>query len=55
MKFAKSFAIIATVILSSASVSVASEVNVNNSNNREKLTNEASGTCMPWQVRCSGL
>lgn len=57
MKFAKSFALIATVVLSSASVAVASDVNVkvNTNNNNEKLTNEAQGMCWPGQLRCSRL
>lgn len=58
MKFAKSFALIATVVLSSASVAVASDVNVNvnTNNNNEKLTNEVNGRCLPWQlINCSKL
>jgi hypothetical protein len=55
MKFAKSFALIATVVLSSASVSIASDVNVNTNNNREKLTNEVSGKCPPLQWGCISL
>jgi hypothetical protein len=55
MKFAKSFAIIATVILSSASVSIASDVNVNTNNNREKLGNETQGICWPGRLRCSQI
>jgi opacity protein-like surface antigen len=55
MKFAKSFALIATVVLSSASVAVASDVNVNTNNNREKLTNEAQGMCWPGRFNCGSL
>jgi hypothetical protein len=55
MKFAKSFALIATVVLSSASVAVASDVNVNTNNNREKLTNEVQGLCLPGRPRCSSI
>jgi opacity protein-like surface antigen len=52
MKFAKSFALVATVVLSSASVAVASDVNVNNT---EKLTNEAQGMCWPGRFNCGSL
>jgi hypothetical protein len=57
MKFAKSFALVASVVLSSASVAVATDVNitVNNNQERAELTNEASGRCRPWEFSCISL
>jgi hypothetical protein len=55
MKFAKSFALIATVLLSSASVAVASDISVNADSNRDKLGNEAQGMCWPGQLRCTRI